>query len=162
MRIEQIKETFDIEPGAPTPTILSNEYMLYLIFYIRKTRSDREGKSVHVRSNKDEGIVTIQFNRFAQFKFGSPNDEAIDGHPYYPLGLEAYSIQKVTDSDWIEELKKRNAVHPYHKDEHFSRYQHFIFFFHDTCFEIVAENYVVVKDSLSTMQDEIVRIAKLL
>lgn len=148
MKIEQITEKFQIDPGAPMPTILSNDYKLYLIFY--------------KRGNKDDEIVTIMFDGYAQVKYGSPNDEAINGHPYYSLGLEAYSIQKVIDSDWIKALTKMNAVHPRHKDEHFSKYQHYIFFFHDSCFEIVAEEYVVESNPLPNMQDEIQRVAKLL
>ncbi|WP_262710346.1 hypothetical protein [Mangrovivirga cuniculi] len=31
MKIEQIKEGFDIDIGAPMPTILSNEHQIYLI-----------------------------------------------------------------------------------------------------------------------------------
>ena len=55
-----------------------------------------------------------------------------------------------------------NSVHPYHKDEHFSKYEHYIFFFHDTCFEIVAEGYSIDKNSKRKMKDEIKRIGKLL
>ena len=162
MRIEQITEKFQIDVGAPTPTILSNEHNLYLIFYVSIVDANWDGTSVHMRTEKDEGIVTVKFDRFAQFKFGSPNDEAISGHPLYKLGLEAYSIQKVIGSDWVNELKKMNSVHPYHKDESFEEYEHFIFFFHDTCFEIVAKGYSIQENSESNMKDEIQRICKLL
>ncbi|WP_420379382.1 hypothetical protein [Gilvibacter sp.] len=162
MKIEQIKEKFEIDAGAPMPRILSNEHHLYLVFYISKVSPNWDGTSVHVRSDKDDGIVTVKFTRFAQFKFGNPNDEAIHGHPLYDFGLEAYSIQKVIDSNWIKELNAMNSVHPYHKDEHFEKYEHFIFFFHDTCFEIVAEGYSVEANSESNIKDEIQRIGRLL
>ena len=115
-----------------------------------------------MRTEKDDGIVTIKFDRFAQFKFGNPNDEAMEGHPLYDLGLEPYSIQKVIDSEWIKELTKMNSIHPYHKDEQFDKFEHFIFFFHDTCFEIVAEGYSIEENSESNMRDEIQRIGKLI
>lgn len=162
MKIEQIKEKFEIDVGAPMPTILSNEHNLYLIFYIKNIDPSWEGKTVHVRTEKDDGIVTIQFDRFAQFKFGNPNDEAIEGHPLYDLGLEPYSIQKVLESEWIKELIQMNAVHPSHQDKYFAKYEHFIFFFHDTCFEIIAEGYSVEEQSASNMRDEINRVAQLL
>jgi len=148
MQIKQIHEKFKIDIGAPMPTILSNEFTLYLIFYVRNTIDNR--------------IVTATFNRFIQFKFGNPNDESIEGHPLYNLGLEPYSIQKVIDSEWIKELIKMNSVHPNHKDEHFSDYEHFIFFFHDTCFEIISEAYSIEDNSELTMKEEIKRIAQLL
>ena len=162
MKIEQIKEGFEIDVGAPAPTILSNEHHVYVIFYIRDVDPNWDGTTVHVRSEEDEGIVTVKFNRFAQFKFGSPNDEAMNGHPLYHLGLEPYSIQKVLDSEWIKELIKMNSVHPHHRDEAFEKYEHFIFFFHDTCFEIVAEGYSIEENSESSMRKEIERIGKLL
>lgn len=162
MKIEQIQEKFDIDVGAPMPTILSNEHNLYLIFYTRNISPDWHGQYVNVRTDNDDGIVTIKFNFFLQFKFGYPNDEAIEGHPLCKLGLRAYSIQKVIDSEWIKELSKMNSIHPAHQDEHFSEYEHFIFFFHDSCFEVVAEGYTIDKDSKTNMSDEIQRISKLL
>lgn len=162
MIIEQIKEGFDIDVGAPMPTILSNEHHIYLIFYVSNIDPEWDGSTVHMRTENDEGIVTIKFDRFAQFKFGNPNDESINGHPLYKLGLQPYSIQKVIESEWIKELIKMNSVHPYHKDERFSKYEHFIFFFHDTCFEIVAESYSIEQNLETTMKDEIQRIGKLL
>lgn len=162
MKIEQIKEKFKIDIGAPMPTILSNEHHVYLIFYVSNIDPNWNGKTIHMRTKNDKGIVTVKFNGFAQFKFGNPNDEAIGGHPYAKLGLEPYAIQKVLNSNWIEELRKMNSVHHYHKDEYFSDYKHYIFFFHDTCFEIVTENYTIENNSMSNMKDEIKRISELL
>jgi len=67
----------------------------------------------------------------------------------YNLGLEPYSIQKVIGSEWIRQLKEMNSVHPYHKEEQFEKYEHFIFFFHDTCFEVVGEGYSIDENSES-------------
>jgi hypothetical protein len=55
-----------------------------------------------------------------------------------------------------------NSVHPGHKDKYFEKYEHFIFFFHDSCFEIVAEEYTIEENSESNMKDEIRRIAELI
>ena len=162
MKIEQIKENFKIDAGAPTPTILSNENNLYLIFYIDKIDKNWDGTKVHIRNENDKGIITIKFDRFAQFKFGNPNDETISGHRYSKIGLEPYSIQKVINSDWINELITINSVHPYHKKEQFDKFEHFIFFFHDTCFEIVSEKYSIDKNSLPNMKDEIKRVSQLI
>ena len=162
MQIEQIKEGFTIDAGAPMPTILSNEHNIYLIFYVSNADPNWNETTINKRTENDEGIVTIKFNRFAQFKFGNPNDEAISGHPLYEFGLQPYSIQKVVESEWIKELTIMNSVHPYHKEEQFTKYEHFIFFFHDTCFEIVAEGYSIEQSKELTMKDEIQRVVKLL
>ena len=162
MKIEQIKEDFAIDVGAPQPTILSNEHNVYVIFYTRNVPQDWDGTSVYVRSKKDDGIITVKFDLFTQYKFGYPNDEAIEGHPLYKLGLEPYSIQKVIDSDWIKELCQMNSVHYNHKDEHFEKYKHFIFFFHDSCLEVISRGYSIEKDTEANMSDEIQRVSKLL
>lgn len=148
MRLEKITENFQIDPGAPTPIILSNEDKLFLFFYTNNTKADE--------------FITLRFDSFAQFKFGNPNDESITGHHLYELGLEPYSIQKVINSKWIKELVEMNSVHPYHKDEDFENYNHFILFFHDTCFEIVAEKYIIETISTSNIKNEIMRVAQLL
>lgn len=162
MKIEQVKENFDIEAGAPLPTILSNEHHVYLIFYIENHDPNWDGSSIQARSEDDEGIATIKFHQFSQFKFGYPNNETIQGHPYYRLGLEACAMHKVTESDWIKELIKMNSVHPYHSDEQFSKSEHFIFYFHDSCFEIIAEGYTVEENTATSMRQEIQRVSQLL
>ncbi|UJH91712.1 hypothetical protein LZ575_03230 [Antarcticibacterium sp. 1MA-6-2] len=162
MHIKQIKEGYTIDAGAPMPTILSNEHQIYLIFYVSMVNPDWNGPRINERTESDERFVTIKFDRYAQFKFGNPNDEAISGHPLYKFGLQPYSVQKVVESEWIKELTKMNSIHPYHNNEQFTKYQHFIFFFHDTCFEIVAEGYSIEQSEELTLKDEIQRVVKFL
>lgn len=162
MKIEEINVGFQIDVGAPSPTVLSNEHDVYLIFYVNVLDPKWDGSYVNVRSQDDEGIATAKLSYFAQFKFGDPNDEAINGHPYYKFGLRPYAFQEVFESDWIEELRIRNSVHPYHKDEHFKDYRHLIFFFHDTCFEIVCKNFEILKNTEPTLKQEIKRISDLI
>lgn len=158
MRIEIITDKFEIDVGAPRPTILSNEHKLFLIFYGQSvTNLDKS-----IKKEKINNIVTIRFDDFVQFKFGNTNDEAISGHPLYELGLQPYAVQKIIDSEWVQKLVKMNSVHPHHKDEHFQNYEHYIFFFHDTCFEIVTEGYAIEVNSESIMKNEISRIGLLL
>jgi len=47
MKIEQITENFKIDTGAPTPTILSNEHKLYLVFYTEKIDPNWKGETFH-------------------------------------------------------------------------------------------------------------------
>ena len=159
MRIEQVDVPFQIDIGAPNPIILADELNVYLTFYVQEFDPNWDGSYIKVRTIDDEGIVTIKFQRVFQYKFGSPNDEAISGHPYYKLGLQPYSVQIVHDSDWIKELISMNSVHPYHNPKIFENAIHYIFFFHDNCFEIVCEKFELDPESKSTMSDEIKRIA---
>jgi len=52
---------------------------------------------------------------------------------------EAVVVREVEHSSWIRALERMNAVHPYHRTEHFLKYRHFIFAFHDSTVECVAE-----------------------
>lgn len=74
--------------------------------------------------------------------FGGPNDEAFDGHPLAARGLTPYGVFEVKDSSWIRKLERMNSVHPMHNRELFlKRLRHFIFAFHDSTFECVAERF---------------------
>jgi len=73
------------------------------------------------------------------FQFGSPNDEALDGHPLYKNGLKFYSVHRVEDSSWIRELEKRNSVHPQHDRKLFLENKvHYVFTFQGSTLECVV------------------------
>lgn len=110
------------ETGAPEPRIFADDTRFVLRYY-----------------TQNEKIAVIVFPLTSIFKFGSPNDEALGGHPLINNGLEFYSVHKVANSTWLASLEKQNSVHPRHnkmsylKDKH-----HYIFTFHDSTLEVVA------------------------
>ncbi|POR73273.1 hypothetical protein BKM30_26550 [Pseudomonas syringae pv. syringae] len=61
-----------------------------------------------------EEIAVIHFPLVKKFQFGSPNDEALGGHPLIGLGLKHYQIHRIDNSPWLAELEQRNAIHPRH------------------------------------------------
>jgi len=145
-KMDQVLEPIDTIPqcdiGAPSPHIYADEMFVYLFYYFYENDKNWNGTYVNIRnSNTEEGVVCITFNYYLQYKFGSPNDEAIKGHPLYKYGLKAYKFFELRNSEWIKSLMEMNRVHHFHKDENFKKYKHFIYFFHDTCFEIVCESY---------------------
>jgi hypothetical protein len=81
--IEILKE-IQSDTGAPCPKMVAEESDVYLTFNLQNT---------------DTGIVLFRFKEYNQFKFGSPNDETINGHIYYQFGLKPYSIFEVENSD---------------------------------------------------------------
>jgi len=145
-KMDQALELIDTIPqcdiGAPSPHIYTDERFVYLFYYFYEKDTNWDGTYVNIRNNNtDEGVACITFNHCSQYKFGSPNDEAIKGHPLYKYGLEAYKFFEVKNSEWIKTLMERNRVHHLHKDEYFKNCKHFIYFFHDNCFEIACESY---------------------
>lgn len=74
----------------------------------------------------------------------APNEEAIAGHPRADRGLEAFSAFEVKNSSWIRQLERMNSVRPYHdRVRFFESKRHFIFAFHDSTFECIANGFDV-------------------
>ena len=110
------------EAGAPEPCVYGDDTRLLIRYY-----------------TENEKIAVIKFPLVSIFKFGSPNDEALGGHPLIKNGLEYYSVHKVENSFWVVELEKQNSVHPQHDTNRFLKDKHhYIFTFHDSTLEVVA------------------------
>jgi hypothetical protein len=95
-----------------------------------------------------EVMVTVTFNMAEAHMFGSPNDEAFDGHPLARRGLEPYGAFEIEHSSWIRQLEQMNSVHPHHSPELFEGLRHYVLSFHDTTFECVAEGFVYATEPL--------------
>ena len=117
----EIKDAPLPNTGAANPTIIGDEQNLFLIY-----------------TTSDERTAVIKFENCVIHKFGSPNDEALSGHPLYKKGLRHYSVFNVSRSSWIKDVEKMNSQHPRHYKERFLEYNHFIFTFHDSTFECIA------------------------
>ena len=143
IELKKLNLGFGPDIGAPSPIVLADECNVYLLFYV---------------SERNTGVALISFLNYASYKFGMPNDEAIEGHPYYPFGLLPYKFFEVKNSDWIIQLEQINSVHERHNKQQFKKYKHYIFFFHDSNFECVAESFTVEKLDI-TMKDAIKNIA---
>jgi hypothetical protein len=139
-----------MDVGAPMPMVLEGRWCIYLLFY---KVSLPDSVSVENNTAENETLVIIKFLRNLIYKFGSPNDEVLHGHPYYPLGLTAYSFFEVKNSDWIKELMKINSVHSYYNKENWKDDKHFILTFKDETFECIADGYEISEENIS-MKDK--------
>jgi hypothetical protein len=84
IQLELIDNIPQCDVGAPLPIIFSDERLVYLFYYLGKDDKNWDGTYVNIRnSDVDEGVACIKFKGLTQYKFGSPNDEAIEGHPMY-------------------------------------------------------------------------------
>jgi hypothetical protein len=127
--------------GAALPVVLCNEYNLFLSYIV----AVQEAGDAKELSPKTGGlpIAIVKFLFYRSYMFGPPNDEAFTGHPLASRGLEPYAVFEIEGSSWIRQLERMNAVHPNHKPELFARYRHFVFAFHDSTFEVVADGFEV-------------------
>nr|GEU28411.1 hypothetical protein [Tanacetum cinerariifolium] len=114
----------NIRPSnIPEALVFATETQLLLRYYI-----------------SHEEAAVIQFPLVEIFQFGSPNDEALGGHPLSTLGLKFYSVHQIENSPWIAELARRNAVHPRHNKERFLQDTiHYVFTFQDSTLECVVK-----------------------
>ncbi|GAB5526198.1 MAG: hypothetical protein Roseis2KO_40700 [Roseivirga sp.] len=125
LRLIALEIPVDIDTGGTMPEIAATEHDLSVSFYLSDT--------------EERGI--LKFKSIVQFTFGYPNEEAISGHRYAELGLVPFTFVEVDGSETIQSIIQANKVHPYHKDEHFREYRHFVFPFHDTTLEVIAKSY---------------------
>ena len=110
--------------GAPMPVAVGDDTSLFVRYY---TSADK--------------VVVVHFPLCSDFTFGSPNDEALNGHPLWGRGLSFYSVHRVENSSWIAQLERRNSVHPRHEKKQFLEgLSHYIFTFHDSTLECVVND----------------------
>jgi hypothetical protein len=125
--------------GAPLPVILCNEYELFLAYV---SAIQEAGGPIELSPKSERlPIAVVKFISYRSYMFGPPNDEAFAGHPLASRGLEPYAVFEIEHSSWIRQLERMNAVHPNHRPEQFSSYRHFVFAFHDSTLEVVADGF---------------------
>jgi len=132
--------------GAPLPTLVADDYRLFLAYLVCDPDSDWDGTYVNVVDNDSDGTVAlVRFHRpYIHTMGAAPNEEAIGGHPLAARGLEAFAAFEILNSSWIRQLERMNSVHSYHDRKRFMNgKRHFIFVFHDSTFECVAEGFDV-------------------
>jgi hypothetical protein len=62
----------------------------------------------------DGEFAVVTFRGGCDIKEGGPNDETLSGHPLYRYGLKHYSIHRIENSPWLQDLERQNSVHPAH------------------------------------------------
>jgi hypothetical protein len=144
-RVVELTKAPQCEMGAPCPMLLVSGHSLYLAYYLPNTPADWDGKTPRAMSENTDGepVALVSFDLPLAHMFGPPNDEAFSGHPLAGRGLHPYGVFEVLGSSWIRSLERMNSVHPRHRPEHFDKYHHYIFSFHDTTFECVATGFTV-------------------
>src|SRR4051812_17560780 len=77
--------------------------------------------------DEEDKWVVARFANYLQFTHGYPNEEALGAHPLAKYGLKFYDVFEVQRSPLIEEIKKRNRIHPRHSDALFEKDRHWVF-----------------------------------
>jgi hypothetical protein len=135
---------FQWDTGAPLPQVLVNDHRAILIFRVHVVDPKWDGSYTTMKSpasDQAELLGLVEFKRCRSTRLGSPNDEVLDGHPLAGKGLDGYSAQLVHNSRWIAEIQKINSVHRCYRPEEWQKVNHYIFWFHDSTFECIADSF---------------------
>ena len=127
-RVNKLDGFPHICPGAPLPLLLANETKFALRCRLLEPLVPDAADSYAVLGG------------WGDYYFGSPNDEALEGHPLYKRGLESYGVYEVLHSSWIREAERRNRSHVGHNPARFDDFHHYIITFHDNLFECMSES----------------------
>ena len=145
-RVVELKDVPPSSTGAPCPILLCDERRTLLAYLVQEKPYSFDGR---VLTDADLAMLTrqialIEFPGCESQMFGAPNDEAFKGHPLWSRGLHPYGAFQIENSSWIRQLERMNSVHPSHSPESFFQgLKHFVFAFHDSTFECVAEGFTV-------------------
>jgi hypothetical protein len=149
--------------GAPLPHLVCDDGRVILAYLVSEPAPAWDGSSPTVVSPDSEGcpVAIVQFRLPYAHLFGPPNDEAFSGHPLARRGLRPYAVFEVQQSSWLRRLERMNSVHPRHdKGRFLSGRRHFVFAFHDSTFECIAEGFTfeVVRGSLRSVLPRMVEL----
>ncbi len=131
--------------GAPLPLILATEQTFALAYYL---------------NGSAERFCVVAFESVLAHYSGGPNGEALRGHPLHARGLGPYAMYEVLESSWLRAMERMNRVHPFHRPAMFEGHRHFIFTFHDTPLELLAEGVKSVTIFDATTHDRMAELVR--
>ena len=124
----EANDRIEIRLDFPQPTVVAEPRIF----------ADESSLSIRYRTS-DETVAIIRFPHCSYVVFGAPNDEALDGHPLAKRGLKYYTVHEIRNSSLIQELERRNSIHPRHNRDSYIKYKrHYIFTFQDSTLECVV------------------------
>jgi len=115
-----------MDAGAPCPAVRSDGHDLLCAYFINSTVTPQGT------------VALLKFENVLQYRFGYPNNEALEGHPLYQFGLKHYDFFAVENSPLIGEIEKQNRCHPQHRPGIYAKFRHWIITFHDETLEVIA------------------------
>ncbi len=138
-----------IDPGAPLPHLIQDDWRAYLIFFVSVPDPNWNGTYVTAQDPKNtsaEPLALVEFHRCVSTRMGHPNDDDQAGHRLYGKGLQHYTAQIVRNSRWIPELaaiREVSSEETPQSRQYWQELTHYVFWFHDCMFECVAKSYKV-------------------
>lgn len=96
--------------------------------------------------DEDQSWVCLAWEGVWAARMEPPNDEARAGHRLYDAGLrEVVWMGEVVDSVLIEDLERRNRVHPNHSPDRYRELRHWILPLKGSVVEVVGTGFGVIR-----------------
>jgi hypothetical protein len=140
--VNELKGVPHSSVGAPFPFVMSDERVTFLTYYVENTPEDWDSAIVRMMDSATNGepVALVRFKQCHAHLFGPSSEEFFSRHPLANRGLKPYGAYVVEDSSWLRWLEGMDQVHAHpHKLSYFSLLKHFIFAFHNSTFECLAE-----------------------
>jgi hypothetical protein len=114
--------------GAPMPLVMADDDRLLVAYFVDAPWPPNPA---------DETIAILQFVRPLVHIFGQPEHNNYDLHPLHNRGLSDHFYCEVKHSSWIR------ALRPLLNNDALEEWKHFVFLFHDSSLECVAQGFKV-------------------
>ena len=132
-QVIEVNLGFRPEAAISGAVLIQSDYSTFLTFKAMGLETD----GIHYTGI---GFALLEFNRCILTRFGYPNDEALPGHPLYAKGIADYVMCEVLNSSWIDQIAEQNRV-AFPTFNYVDRSRHFVFIFHDSTFECIADGF---------------------
>ena len=131
--------------GAPLPSIVGTEHYTALCYIVAKPPPEGwhgQYATVVDHESAENSIAIIEFRICADVRFGwFPDENTFGNHPLADRGLEPYAAFEVQNSSWVRKLAVLESAESGGREKSLRTKRHFIFTFHDTTCECVADSY---------------------
>ena len=144
-RLIELDDIPECDFGAPYPMLAALEGGVSLVYLMPDADPDRDGETARIIGfdTADLPVAAIRFVRPHAHKAGPPDEETLAGHPLASRGLYPCGAFEVRRSDWIDDLRQLDSIHPSRNGERFRQLRHFIFTFRESTVEVAADGYEV-------------------
>jgi hypothetical protein len=142
--------------GAPLPFVVAREGKLLLAYYGDFEQNHRSDAPLVVNQGTVGSIVVVSFRRPLSYFSVPLSNETLDAHPLAFRGLTRNGVYRVEKSSWIRRLLAAQLVHRRALPETFQNSIHFVFVFHDSIFECVADSFEhwIAEGAMDTVQEQ--------
>lgn len=146
--------------GAPLPFVVSTEDRLLLAYYRGFEFNNEDNVPVIVDQSTEGSIVVVDFQRPMSYFSVPLSDETLVAHPLAYHGLIGYGVYRVDNSSWIRRLVSAQYVHPRPRPQAYDDSKHYIFVFHDSVLECVADGleHWITDAAMATVQEQMLNL----